>query len=291
MAKDEKKKPIGNPDIVNEVGVATEQEVNNAKPLQGEIKPVEMPDKIGATTKYTPKIKSYEELANETIDARNRQNKKNDEADEKRLKTMRTIGTITNVLGGIGNMIGAIHGAKPVEQDQTLLNNVQQAYADKLAEKRKRAQEDLEMMYSARAADIKQAKAEREAQAKRDARIEELDKKYQAQMAINEYREAMRRNLELYKQTNKLEYLEAANKAKRDLEEYRQGEINKRNAANIASREEDNALDRELREATVNAQEQGEWGKPKLVEEYKPKKEEKPKAQPGNKPKTKKYDD
>lgn len=291
MADDKKKKPTGNLDIVKEVGVATEAEANATKPLKGEIKPVTMPDKVGATPAYVPKIKTHEQLAAETIDARERMRKKDDEADEKRLKALRNISTATNVLGGIGNMIGAIHGAKPVEQDQTLLNSVQQAYADKLANKRKQAQEDLDMIYSARAADIKQARAEREAQAKRDARIEELDKKYQAQMAINEYKDTMRRNLELYKQTKKLEYLDAANKAKRDLEEYRQGEMNKRNAANIESREWEGELDRELRQAEADARNQGEWGKPKLVEEYKPKKEEKPKAQPGNKPKTKKYDD
>lgn len=233
------------------------------------------------TTAFGEKTDSYAHLARTTVDARNRANKAEDEKEEKRLKAMRTLGTISNVVGGIGNLIAANAGAAPIKQDTSLLDEAKKGYADLLERKRKRANEDLEMLYSARSQDLKNARAEREAEKRRDVKLEEANARYEARLKEQEKRAEAQKNLEMFKQTKKMEYLQKAKALQKELEEYRQGQINSRYEGNLDSREKD----RQLREAIANAENANDWGKAKLVEEYKPKAEVKAESKASEAPK------
>lgn len=177
---------------------------------------------------YGDRAGSYSELARRTVEARRVGNKDVEEAEAKRLKRKRTLGMISNVIGGIGNMIAANAGAVPVKQNTAILDETKQEYANMLDAKRKRAQEDMDLLYSARAADLKQAKAERAADREMTNRAKLDDYKTRNQAKLIEMRAKYDFLKKQYEQTGKMEYQAAANKAKEELEKIRQDAQTKR---------------------------------------------------------------
>lgn len=188
---------------------------------------------------YGDRAGSYSELARRTVEARRVGNKDAEEAEAKRLKRKRTLGVISNVIGGIGNMIAANAGAVPVKQNSTILDETKQEYANILDAKRKRAQEDMDLLYSARAADLKQAKAERAAERAAEREIAKMEREYINRAKLEDYKAEnqaklikMRAKYDFlkaqYEQTGKMEHLNAMNKAKADLEAIKQDAQTKR---------------------------------------------------------------
>ena len=207
-----------------------------------------IPANIGGapTTAFGEKIDSYAHLARTTVDARNRANKAEDEKEEKRLKAMRTLGTISNVVGGIGNLIAANAGAAPIKQDTSLLDEAKKGYADLLERKRKRANEDLEMLYSARSKDIKDARAEREAEKEAGAKastaqmahenkMKEMQTKAEYDKELAGLKAEYNLKMEEYKQTGNIEKLKAANQAKERIENLKQNRADQRTIATQAA--------------------------------------------------------
>lgn len=273
MAKKEedKNKVRLNPELVKEVGVASAEESANAKAIPGKMevaKPSELVTPVAKPTAtqsehnaYGDKVDSHSALARATVSAREKQQKAANEANDRKLKALRTIGTITSVGAGIGNMIGAINGAKPVEQDQSLLNSVQKGYADELERRRKETQANMDAIYKAKAQDLKDAKVERENQAKRDAKIKEMNLRFEQSLKEQQLRQDARSALELYKQTKRMEYLQEAKRLQRELELYKQVQINARSNAGIESRDANAEADRELRRQIENARAENDYGK------------------------------
>lgn len=272
MADDKEKKDVVNGEKGLNGGKATEA-IDNGNGLRGykaigstigdNFKVENRPTTDG---QRTMKIGSYEDMASQAIEARNRTVKEDDEKEEKRLKARKIIGTVSGVLGGLGNLIAANAGARPVEQSTELLDDTKKAYAELLDRKRKRAQEDLDELYSARAKDIKDARAER---LSKEGKLE----KYDAQMRVEAARKANKielerikaenaYNLEMYKQTGKMEYLEALNKGKKELENIRQTRLDAR------TREREENIN-----ARTDASNKSRYGDAVSVESQKPKKE------------------
>lgn len=273
MAKKEedKNKVKPNPELVKEVGVASAEESANAKAIPGKMevaKPSELVTPVAKPTATQPehnaygdKVDSHSALARATVSAREKQQKATNEANDRKLNALRTIGTITSVGAGIGNMIGAINGAKPVEQDQSLLNSVQKGYADELERRRKEAQANMDAIYKAKSQDLKDAKAERESQAKRDAKITEMNLRFEQRLKEQQLRQEARNALELFKQTKRMEYLQEAKRLQRELELYKQVQINARSNAGIESRDANAEADRDLRRQIENARAENDYGK------------------------------
>lgn len=183
------------------------------------------------------KIGSAREMAERAVEARNKYAEDDEEKEAKRLKARRIIGAITGVLGGLGNFIGATQGAVPVEQDYSFLDETKKAKADLLEKKRKRAQENLDMLYKADAIDWKQAKDKKANLERYEAQKEVNDARFANDAELARIKAALNYNMEMYKQTNKMDYLNAANKARRELAEFNQNRIDSRADRAIASNE------------------------------------------------------
>ena len=290
MTKDEEEKANkvnsanseANEAIKKEVGVATADEANRT--LSKELAQRNMPQPAKELEDVVTK-----DMAERAVMARNKAAEADEEKEAKRLKARRIVGAITGVLGGLGNFIGATQGAVPVNQDYSMLDETKKAQSDLIERKRKRAQENLDMLYKADADDWKRAKENKANLERYEMQMKVNDKKFANDAELARIKADLNYNLKMFEQTNKMEYLNAANIARKELAEFNQNRNDARAEANreAAAKRQDKGIKKDV--AIKQAELDAGYGKGAATIEL-PKEEEKPAAKATESGKKKKRD-
>ena len=318
MTKDEEEKANkvnsanseANEAIKKEVGVATAEEANRTlskelaqrnmpqpeKELKNVVSKIDVPKDFKVERRPSDqdanrmiKIGSARDMAERAVMARNKAAEADEEKEAKRLKARRIVGAITGVLGGLGNFIGATKGAVPVEQDYSMLDETKKAQSDLIERKRKRAQENLDMLYKADADDWKRAKENKANLERYEMQMKVNDKKFANDAELARIKADLNYNLKMYEHTNKMEYLNDANIARKELAEFNQNRIDERAEANreAAAKRQDKGIKKDV--AIKQAELDAGYGKGAATIEL-PKEEEKPAAKATESGKKKKRD-
>lgn len=179
--------------------------------------------------------KDERELVEMTIAAENAKHDEN--AEDKRYRARRAIAAATDVLSGIGNMIFANRGAKPVQVTSTLSKKYNDEYKKLLDERKERHARHRAMRYGAISDEFKAARAAAAAKTAHDYDMEKKKQEYEYNIKIKEKESELRKLEDKAKSDNNISVQKEIYKLKGEIEKMKQDRIDARSRADRKSRE------------------------------------------------------